>query len=238
MDKRLVLVDTHVNPDIRRDYLAPDVSIYAADNTPEHDTTDFSKMELFIELKRAETSDPFQDPEDPLQPKINDFRFERNTHEAHLVRGQLSSYGAAHLGSQFRVHAFTVFICGKCARFIRWDRSGATVTRRFNHIDQPDILACFFWHYAHLGPLQRGYDTSVLPAPPADPLDDDSERRLRDKNPGHRQFRSIMVPDRDNPKAETTLSYHFLRGIPLAHPLHEPPDRCWRSIRRPETSFF
>ena len=150
MDNKLVLVDTRANPDIRRDYLAPDVSIYAADNAPERDTTDFSKLELFIELKRAETSDPFHDPEDPLRPKINDFRFERNTKEARLVRGQLSSYGAALLGSQFRVHAFTVFICGKCARFIRWDRSGATVTRRFDYIDQPDIIARFFWRYAHL----------------------------------------------------------------------------------------
>ena len=54
----MVLVDTHANPDAQRDNLAPDVSVYAADNIPEAGTkTDFSKMELFVELKFAESSD-------------------------------------------------------------------------------------------------------------------------------------------------------------------------------------
>jgi hypothetical protein len=62
-------VDTHANPDAQRDNIAPDVSVYAADNIPDADTrTDFSKMELFVELKFAESSDPFRDPKDPLRP--------------------------------------------------------------------------------------------------------------------------------------------------------------------------
>ena len=76
MDK-LILVDTHANPDALGDNLAPDISLYAADNIPDADTkTDFSKMELFIEFKFAETSDPFRDPKDPLQPQAENFRFE------------------------------------------------------------------------------------------------------------------------------------------------------------------
>jgi hypothetical protein len=33
-------------------------------NVPDADETDFSKMELFVELKFAESSDPFCDPKD------------------------------------------------------------------------------------------------------------------------------------------------------------------------------
>jgi hypothetical protein len=71
---KLVLVDTHSNPDAQRDQLAPDISVYAADNVPNDDTkSDFSKMELFVELRFAKTSDPFRDP---LQPRAENFRFE------------------------------------------------------------------------------------------------------------------------------------------------------------------
>jgi hypothetical protein len=44
MDK-LILVDTRANSDAQRDNLAPDISVYAADNVPDADAqTDFSKM--------------------------------------------------------------------------------------------------------------------------------------------------------------------------------------------------
>ncbi|KIM77223.1 hypothetical protein PILCRDRAFT_625276 [Piloderma croceum F 1598] len=129
---KLVFVDTHANPDTQRDGLAPDISIYAPNNVPDVGAkTDFSKMELFVEFKFAETSDPFRDP---LQPRAEKFRFENNSDVSQLNRGQLCSYTAAHAGSQFRVCTFTLSICGRSARFIRWDRSGATVTRSFDYI--------------------------------------------------------------------------------------------------------
>jgi hypothetical protein len=63
----LVLVDTHANGDALRDNLAPDISVYAANNVPDADAkTDSSKMEFFVELKFAETSDPFRDPDTTL----------------------------------------------------------------------------------------------------------------------------------------------------------------------------
>ena len=95
------------------------------------------KMDLFIEFKIADTSDPFSDPEDPLKPKEGDFCFENDLDNARLVRGQLASYAAAHAGCQFRVHIFCVLVCGKYARFIRWDCDGATVTQRFDYIKEP-----------------------------------------------------------------------------------------------------
>ena len=53
-----MLIHTHANQDTQRDNLAPDISVYVDGNVPDADAkTDFSKVELFIELKRAETSD-------------------------------------------------------------------------------------------------------------------------------------------------------------------------------------
>jgi hypothetical protein len=142
--KKLVLVDAHANPDSQRDNLAPHVSVYVAGNFPDvHPKTDFSKMELFVELMFAETSDPFRDPKDPRQPQAENFPFENDSDVSRLNRGQLCLYPAAHTGSQFRVHTFTLSICGRSARFIRWDRSGATVTWRFDYIKDPHILASF-----------------------------------------------------------------------------------------------
>jgi hypothetical protein len=163
---KLVLVGTLANGDALRDNLAPDISVYAADNVPDADAkTDFSRMELFVELKFAETSDPFRDPKGPRRPQAEKFRFENDSKVSQLNRGRLCSYAAAH------VHTFTLSKCGRSARFIRLDRSGATVTQSFDYIQQPDILAHFFLRSAHLNHSQRGYDTSVSQASPEDPTD-------------------------------------------------------------------
>ena len=73
---KLVLVDTHANGDIQRDNLVPDISVYVIDNVPDANAkTNFSRMELFVELKFAETSNPFHDPKDPQRPQAENFRF-------------------------------------------------------------------------------------------------------------------------------------------------------------------
>jgi len=98
----LKFIDTHSNPDTECDKFAPDVGVYPIDDQPQGDTkTDFSKMDLFIELKIADTSDPFSDPEDPLKPQESEFRFENDSENSRLVRGHLASYSAAHAGCQF-----------------------------------------------------------------------------------------------------------------------------------------
>jgi hypothetical protein len=157
------------NGDAQRDNLAPDISVYAADNVPDADTkTDFSKMELFVELKFAEISDPFRDRKDPLQSQVENLRFENGSNVSRLNRGQLCSYTAAHARSQFRIHTFILSIFGRSARFIRWDREDTTVTWSFDYIKQPHILAHIFLRHAHLNHSQRGYDTSVSLASPED----------------------------------------------------------------------
>jgi hypothetical protein len=208
---KLVLVDTHANQDARQNDLAPDISGYSADNVPDTDSkADFSKMELFVEFNFAETSDTFRDPTDPLQPRAEKFRLENDSDVSRLNCGRLCSYAAAPAGSQFRIHAFTLSICGRSASFIRWHRSGATATRSFEYIKQPHILASFFCRYTHLNHSQHGYDTSISPASPEDLQHiQHVEKCLRDDDPAHREFGIITVPDRDDPKVETPFIISF-----------------------------
>jgi hypothetical protein len=224
----LKFIDTHSNPDTECDKLAPDFGVYPIDDQPQGDTkTDFSKMDLFIEFKIADTSDPFSDPEDPLKPQEGDFHFEKDSDNARLVRGQLASYAAAHEGCQFRVHTFCVLVCGKYARFIRWDRDGATVTRRFDYIKEPHLLADFFWRYAHLDRSQQGYDASVSSAT----LEDIQQMQhfescFREDNPSHREFRAMMVPDREDPGVET----RFIISFPPKYTARSPFGRATRPM--------
>ncbi|KAG2337172.1 hypothetical protein BDR05DRAFT_843162, partial [Suillus weaverae] len=74
--------------------------------------------------------------------------------------GQITSYTAAQLGTQFRTHAFSVLIVHDRARIIRWDREGAIVTSAINYNNEPH-LADFFHRYARASPEMRGIDTSV-----------------------------------------------------------------------------
>jgi len=225
---KLRLIDTHANPDTECDKLAPDVGIYPIHDQPQGDTkTDFSKMDLFIEFKIKDTSDPFSDPEDPLEPKEGGFHFENDSEDAWLVRGQLASYAATHAGCQFRVHIFCVLVCGQYARFIRWDHDGATVTRRFDYMKEPHLLADFFWRYAHLDRSQQGYDTSVSPVTQEDIQQiQPFESHLRDGNPSHREFRALMVPDRGDLSVKT----RFIISFPPKYTARSPFGRATRPM--------
>jgi hypothetical protein len=225
---KLKFIDTHSNTDTQQDQLTPDISIYSTNDQPQgNDKTDFSKMELFVEFERAGKSDPFCDPEDPLHPNPSDFHFEIDSDKAQFVRGLLASYAAPQAGCQFRVHIFCVLVCGKYARLIRWDRGGAVVTRRFDYIKEPQFLAGFFWRYNHLDRRRQGYDTSVSSVTPEDIQQiQDFENGLRKDNPAHREFRILMVPDRDVPEVEK----RFVVSFPPKYKARSPFGRATRPM--------
>jgi hypothetical protein len=99
-------------------------------------------MEFFIKLKYADASDPFRDPEDPLRPQANNFRFEKMNRMklglfvAHWPPTLLLTRGVS--------FAFTLSVylcvCGKFARFVRLDRDGVIVTWRFDYIKDSRYL--------------------------------------------------------------------------------------------------
>jgi hypothetical protein len=146
-----------LNPDL----LKPDISIYAL-NSGRNEPTDFSLMECHIEVKIDEGDDPFRDKN--LEP------FECDTEAAKDTKGQIASYAAAQLAAQFRVHIFTILICGGYARILRWDRSGTVVTAAFPYHSERH-LADFFWRYDLASPEERGVDISVsMPSQTEDKL--------------------------------------------------------------------
>ncbi|KAH7886496.1 hypothetical protein F5I97DRAFT_1926749 [Phlebopus sp. FC_14] len=178
-------VDTHNHACEVGDFaLKPDVSIYAPGSRPARVTTDFSTMESWVEFKVNANDDPFVDYDVDKVPKdrnerntfLEEFSFENDTVGAQQIRGQLTAYGLAHLGSQFRSFSFSVLIMGKQARFMRWERAGVVVSRRFNYIEDPSLLADFFWRFSHLSPDHRGIDRFIDPEPSLAP--EEKERIL------------------------------------------------------------
>ncbi|KAH7884221.1 hypothetical protein F5I97DRAFT_1968348 [Phlebopus sp. FC_14] len=187
-------VDTHnYSSDVGGMALKPDVSIYATDNRPAKVTPDFSRMESWVEFKATVSDDPFADydvddlPEggEKREDFLEKFSFENDT---------LTAYGLAHLGSQFRNFAFSVLIMGKHARFMRWERAGVVVTRRFNYIENPGLLAGFFWRFSHLSAQGRGTDESVEAADSLPPEEEKHVLQALGLNDGTPLFK-YKVPD-------------------------------------------
>ncbi|KAF9475140.1 hypothetical protein BDN70DRAFT_865329 [Pholiota conissans] len=215
----LKFFDTHRHPDNDAYGYAPDVSGYDKDNLPDsYKRTDFSKMSLFLEFVLDPNDDPFEDPPLDTYDK-NNFDFERETKESKLIRSRIGRYSASISGTQFRLNVFSVSICGPKARFIRWDRAGAIVSRSFNYIQSPNILATFFWCYSHASRLDRGHDPSV-----SKPSKKEKEAAVdvfwREKGIFHSEFLKVMVPDRESPKDEKgvliPLPLEYLSSSPFA----------------------
>ena len=77
------------------------------------------------------------------------------------TRKRITTTAAALLARQQRTFAFSLLICGSHARFIRWDRAGAIVTRHFDYHRHPRLLAEFFWRFGQLSAALRGHDPTA-----------------------------------------------------------------------------
>ena len=114
-------------------------------------------MEFFGEAKAGKAADAFFDSDGSETMNT----FEKVTGQSADTRGQIISYAAKLQSFQHRCFLFSFLICGQHARLFRWDRSGCIVSALFNFHEHPEILASFFWSYAHLSQKQRGYDPTV-----------------------------------------------------------------------------
>ncbi|KAI0752279.1 hypothetical protein BC629DRAFT_1256541, partial [Irpex lacteus] len=52
-------------------------------------------------------------------------------------RGRLASYAEQTFSHQHRTHLFQLLVLGNEIRFIRWDRAGASVSGKFNYVEDP-----------------------------------------------------------------------------------------------------
>ncbi|KAF8652774.1 hypothetical protein AX16_004166 [Volvariella volvacea WC 439] len=90
-----------------------------------------------------------------------DYPFESHMGPGIDTRGQIACHVGVTMAVQFRLHMFSILLCGRYARFIRWDRSAAIASRRFDFVDNPRIVFDFFKRYAQLTHAQRVFDPGV-----------------------------------------------------------------------------
>ncbi|KAK0476089.1 hypothetical protein IW261DRAFT_1402073 [Armillaria novae-zelandiae] len=135
---------------------------------PEGRTTDHSLMETQTELKAHANYDAFEEPkvDEPVPDDVTvlpGLPFENDSIKGRETRGQISCHAGVTMMVQHRSHLFTILICGCFARFIRWDRSGAIVSKRFDYTQEKTLIFNFYLRFAQLSPSQRGKDPTVSP---------------------------------------------------------------------------
>ena len=109
-----------------------------------------------------------------------------------------------------------------------WDRVGAVDTEKFNYTTEP-YLVQFLLEYCSLKPDKSGFDPTVRQfttqelktVKNPDHLDD-----LKSRNPHHREFRIMMIPDRDD-----TTEHAFLISYPPKYTYRSPFGRATRPMR-------
>ena len=130
----------------------PDLNL----NKSKHPSPNWDLHKLHIEFKVRSSEDAFDDDDDD-----DDDEFEASPSTRQDTRGQIISYAALAFKYQHRCFLFTLLICGLQARILRWDRSGAIVTERFNYKENPEILVEFFERFSELTDAEQGMDDSV-----------------------------------------------------------------------------
>ena len=147
--------------------LKPDITFFpkndAVDLREDSDTvsfvTSFLHMELFVELKHDTQCDPFRDlPNGEME--------EADSVNGDNTRDQCITYAANQLAYQHRLFAFSLVICGKNARFIRWDREGVVVSAGIDCSQRQDLVIEFLQRFNQLTAEQRGLDPTAVPATP------------------------------------------------------------------------
>ncbi|KAG1749182.1 hypothetical protein EDD22DRAFT_785474, partial [Suillus occidentalis] len=131
----------------------PDVCIYA-DGTSKG--CNISKVKLHIKFKWNKALDAFSRHPGVDTPIVS------QTNKAFDTLGQITSYAAAQLGTQYHTHIFSILIIINHAHLIRWDREGAIVTEAFDYQHKPH-LANFFYRFTQASPALHGVNTLVMP---------------------------------------------------------------------------
>ncbi|RDB15192.1 hypothetical protein Hypma_004781 [Hypsizygus marmoreus] len=155
-------IDTSNHPDHEsRDgkKIKPDPTMYKETVDTSKNVTQFGELELNVEFKTDTSHEPFDDHQG------RDGNFESTTKMGKDCRGQLANYATEWCSRQHRLFAFSIFISDPYVRFIRWDRSGAIVSARFDFRTNSQPLIDFLWRFTRLeNDTLRGKDETVRPA--------------------------------------------------------------------------
>ncbi|KAI0357286.1 hypothetical protein OH77DRAFT_1451608 [Trametes cingulata] len=114
-----------------------------------------------VEFKRHETDkDPFDDRDEHV--------VDAQAAERKKVRGQIITYAEQIFRLQHRTALYMLLVIGRNFRFVRWDRSGAIVTRAVDYVTQPEVLCEFLWRMSKQSDEQLGVDPSAIRLSPVD----------------------------------------------------------------------
>lgn len=217
----------------RKGSIKPDMCAYPTSvqsdvyrHTPEGSPfTHLSYADLIIEVKTND--DPFQDTSDTVPGAglafLAEFKGDDRQKRINRSLGQLTRYALLTFARQQRWACFQLFVVGRRARFLRWDRSGAIISRKFDYIEHPKTLCEFFWRYTHAQSRARGYDDTVRPASPTEEriFKDAIKARLIRDAPFLANFGNVTNLEGEEepapylpPKklAKETLSTHYVEG--------------------------
>ncbi|KAH8115742.1 hypothetical protein DFH11DRAFT_1854205 [Phellopilus nigrolimitatus] len=166
----------------------------------------FGFAELFIEVKKTEKADLFEDPKSNGEPSKHNFIVvptgRDNRAKALEDLGQIVSYATEACARQHRTSYFSVSIAGSLARLIRWDRAGAIVTGSFDYKKNPKLLCEFLWRYGCANAAHRGYDTSVTMA------SEEEETFFRETISAHVAFQLDVAGG----KLKKAVGQHYQKG--------------------------
>ncbi|KAL4064079.1 hypothetical protein V8B97DRAFT_2026170 [Scleroderma yunnanense] len=100
-----------------------------------------SPLETHIKFKQLGQPDPFMLCGPGIDQSKTSFISPASDHQDTL--GQLMTYTACQLASQFRTHCFSIFILGHIAHIIQWDREGVIVTKLIKYIKDSSLIEFF-----------------------------------------------------------------------------------------------
>ena len=228
-DLKFVNSSSSVDSNPRSDFsfkTKPDISVYRnSDSKITTDSaskgpTDSASVEIFIEFKWDPGDDPFGDMHEVKRvidgKTVSVQSFLHETKAADDTLGQITSYAAAQLGSQFRTHIYSVLIGKNMARILRWDRTGTIVTEPIRY-NASSHLVEFFRRYSRASPAMRGMDQSVSDPTPTEAA---AARRLLELDD------TVPLVKLEIPRAGRASDY-FVTSTPRATP-YTPPGRATR----------
>ncbi|EJF67468.1 hypothetical protein DICSQDRAFT_142985 [Dichomitus squalens LYAD-421 SS1] len=143
--------------------LRPDMGIYPMEHicatSQEHSSLDtrvaWAWAEVLIEVKFDPKAAPFSSRHTPRSAFLPTGR------ERCLNRGQLVEYATEIFNRQHRQSLFMIHFTYDCARFLRFDRSGAVVSEEFDYIACPQLIGSFLSRLSRMGRAERGYDPTA-----------------------------------------------------------------------------
>ncbi|GJE90338.1 fungal protein kinase-domain containing protein [Phanerochaete sordida] len=131
-------------------------------NEQYHAQSAWAEAIAIAEVKVKPEAAPFNFDDGPLMVPLKGQPLPAgDAKDSRHTRAQMISYVTdVHL-HQHRRFLYTAFLQQEHVRFMRWDRSGAIVSKSYDWRKNPEVLLGFFLRLASCTPEERGEDTSV-----------------------------------------------------------------------------